>query len=128
MTDIALYPGDRGSGKTKMLIEQVRQSATVGQDVIVLVHSIQRRSDLYREINEWEDVLRRPEVFAEVNFYTSRGLQPHGIFIDDANLFQENPIYVASRFHPGVPLTVTYTPSPQDQYLTSLSRSRTLPV
>jgi thymidine kinase len=109
MTDITLYPGGRGSGKTTKLMEQVRQAATVGQSVAIVVHTRDRRSYLYLEMKDW-DVLRKPEVFSEVNLYTSRGLRLDHIFIDDADLFVDNPVEAMSHFHPGVPLTVTYTP------------------
>lgn len=110
MTDIALYPGERGSGKTKLVMEQVHQASTVGQSVAIIVHSNARKSALYREVLDWEDVLRKPEVFSEVNLYTSRGLRFDHIYIDEANLFLDNPVEMVTHFHPGVPLTVTYTP------------------
>jgi thymidine kinase len=110
MTDIALYPGDRGSGKTTMLMQQVWQAAHVGQTVLVVVPTGQRQLDLSREMKSWTGIMKMPWVVCEPGIDRSRGLRPDCVFIDDADLFQDDPIKMLGHFQPGVPLTVTYTP------------------
>jgi RecA/RadA recombinase len=111
MTDIALYPGDRGTGKTTLILQQMSQAAAVGQSVAALVPTATRQRDFYYEMKLWDDTERSPiVVFTEANFQSSRGFRLDHIFIDDADLFLDNPIQMAEHFHPGVPLTVAYTP------------------
>lgn len=110
MTDIALYPGGRGSGKTTKLMEQVFQASTVGQDVAVLVPNASRQRDIYRVMEDWDEDQRPVLVFTAAAIQRTRGYRLDHIFIDDADLFEDNPIEMAEYYHPGVPLTVTYTP------------------
>lgn len=110
MNDIALYPGGRRTGKTTMLVQQVRQAAIVGQDVAVMVPNASRQQDFYDEMRDWDEDQRPVAVFTEAGIHRTRGYRFDHIFIDDADLFEDSPIEMAAYYHPGVPLTVTYTP------------------
>jgi thymidine kinase len=109
-TDIALYPGARGSGKTTFVMRQIRQAATVGQHVGLMVPHASLQRDAHEEIRSWGDDLRPVPVFTESGVQRSRGYRFDHLFIDSADLFEDNPIEMAFYYHPGVPLTVSYTP------------------
>lgn len=114
VSDVALYPGDRATGKTFFLLNQIKQSMLVGQSVAVLAATNHILRWIEREIRTWsedEKFLGSVYTFTEPTFYRSRGLRLDHIYVDNADLFEESPADYVSYTHPGVPFTMTYTPS-----------------
>lgn len=133
MTDIAMFPGERGSGKTTLILEQARQSLYVGQSVAIITATASLQDRLYRLMVEWDEGHRPVPVFTESTIQSSRGYRFDHIFIDDAEKFQDSSIDMVEHYHPGVPLTITYTPPwrsslPDEKPLTPSPKGRTLGI
>lgn len=132
MTDVTMYPGARGSGKTTLILEQVWQASFVGQSVAIFTANGTLRQRLERLMAEWGEDHQPVPVFTESSIQRSRGYRFDHIFIDDADLFEDRSFDIVNHYHPGVPLTMAFTPretrSLPTKDLTSSPVRSTLPI
>lgn len=105
---VDVYAAGRGGGKTTWLLQKVDEAIMEGLRVAVVCHD-QRRADHVQHHN-----LRGSptDVYSERSFEWSRGRLYDRIYVDEANLFHDNPVETSRQYHPGVPVTLTYTPYP----------------
>lgn len=104
MMDATLYPRQRQAGKTKWLIDQTDEDVAEGKHVAIVVPTATHFRHADYELPGWVDV------FTETSFRQARGYHYDHIYIEDADLFQDEPADLCARFDPRVPVTMTYTP------------------
>lgn len=102
---VALYPTERGGGKTAWLIDQTDIDVSNNKHVAIVVptHSHMRHAEY--GVGGWV------VVYTEKTFQYARGRLHDHIYVEDANLFENDPADLCSRIAPGVPVTMTYTPN-----------------
>lgn len=99
--NVHLYGAGRGGGKTTWLMQQVDDAVRRGDRVAVVVHARPYTIDVTAEA----------DVYSEKTFDRARGRLYDCIFIDNADLFENDPAELCAQVAPGVPVTMTYTPS-----------------
>jgi hypothetical protein len=102
-----VYRAGRGCGKTTWLVDQIIDAVLEGKTVAVVVPWASH----YDIIAKMRPALKRHYIiFTEKTFESARGYRFDYIFIDNADLFDGNPLEFVDRVTAGVPMTMTYTP------------------
>lgn len=99
-----LYSCGRGGGKTRWLIEQTEEAISRGERVAILVPASHFKRNADYEVPGWATV------YTEKDFLHARGCRYDHIYVDNADLFEDDPAEMCAWIAPGVPVTLTYTP------------------
>lgn len=99
--NVHLYGAGRGGGKTMWLEQQIGEAVLRGDRVAVVVST-----QPY-----WIRPAEGADIYSEKTFDRARGRIYDCIFIDNADLFENDPAELCTLVAPGVPVTMTYTPS-----------------
>lgn len=111
MNNYTLFATGRGGGKTHWLLQQISEAVNAGKSVALFTHDKRYSAHIARHFS----LDRLPvDIYSERSFELARGHIYDAIYVDNAELFHDNPVEMCSRFFPGVPATFTYTPYPFD--------------
>ncbi len=106
MDRYTVYQSARGGGKTNWIINQVGERYSFADDQlrIAVVVPIRKFARPFTE-------LRIPlDVYTEVMLQRARGRRYDYVYVDNADLFQDDPLELCARYFPGTPASFTYTP------------------
>lgn len=127
MSNYTFFGAGRGGGKTTQMMRWIDEALSRGERVAVLVHSAeeQRRiAQLFLDsdidvhlateqlpLGGCRYLLDRgyADVYSEATSESARGGCYDRMFVDNADLFRDDPIYLLRRLAPGVPATFTFT-------------------
>lgn len=109
MQDVILYRSPRGGGKTSFVLDQSIKDVIEGRDVAIVVPSFSSFDAIeYMLPNLFNGGF--VDIYSENTFQRARGRIYEHIYVDNADLFYEDPAELCWRTAPGVPVTMTYTP------------------
>lgn len=106
MTNYTVYQSARGGGKTHWIINQIAGLLVTADGPFEIALLVPFQNCL-GEFTEWNIPV---EIFTEATLDAMRGRRFDYIFVDNADLFRENPLELCARYAPGVPASFTYTP------------------
>lgn len=127
MNNYTFYGAGRGGGKTTQMMRWVDEALSRGERVAVVVpilrmgdHILQRFLDSDIEIHvvagESDFDVPYADLYSEATLDVARGMRYDCAFVDNADLFRDDPVWLMDRAIPGVPTTFTFTPSdPYDE-------------
>lgn len=108
MNNITVYRAGRGEGKTSWIISQMSGLLSTADGPLNIAIVVPSSSLIYqfRERHVPVDIYTEATVLAGY----PRGRQYDYVFVDNADLFYENPLRIANETAPGKPAFLTYTP------------------
>lgn len=106
MNQYTVYRAGRGEGKTTWIINQIAG----------LLNTDDWSLDIALVVPAWnftQEYLSRyvpVAVYTEQTYHNARGRRYDMVFVDNADLFYENPLDICDEVAPGKPAFLTYTP------------------
>lgn len=125
-----IFASGRGGGKTTQMMRWIDEALSRGEMVAVITHSRDEQGRLAKlfldsdvefhcitERSSLDDrgrLVDRPfaDLFVERSMHLARGYRYDHAYVDNANLFEDDPTELVRQSLPGVPATFTYTPYP----------------
>jgi hypothetical protein len=106
MDNYTVFSSARGGGKSSWIISQL--AGRIATDDTVRRYAILVPN--WRHARIFEDHHVPVETFTESTIDSMRGMRFEHVYVDNADLFSDDPLDILQRVAPGTPATLTYTP------------------